>query len=752
MNGAARLGPGATIAFDGEVWSVVGLSGAIVHLRSGLRSAAWLVADMVARPDFRVIADTDGTQTRSPDEAAAAAGDLDALPAEERATLARRLNLMLLIRDARLPNGPLDEELAKATTTERIEMLVAREGVGRRTLMRWWSDFKKDGPGGLLDRRARSGRTPTLDARWREAIVSVLDRYTDRSRVTDKKLLEEVRALVAKQFPDRDVPEVSDRTLRRHLDELGRGRGRNLSTKTQRSIANRPGGAWRRAFASRVGEIVAIDATPLDAYAMDPVTGKWASVHLLLALDLRSRSIVGWRFTPGDPTAVDASMLLRDMVTPRTAPVGWPVEGQWRYQGVPTTVAAGILESDPVLPGAAPGEEPNLLGVPCVVPDTVVLDHGKVFVSHTFRESCETLGVNLQFSRPYTPTDKAQVERVFKTIRTGFVERLPGFKGADVYSRGTVATVEDEAFLFIDEIADRFAAWVAVEYQNAPHKGLIIPDHPGVTLTPNQVVDIDMATAGYLPVPVSQDLLVELLPTHWRQVRPEGLEVNGLVYDLPTNSVLDEYRNRRSPYTSRGGKWRVKSDPRDLSHVWWYAFDNPDQPNPGEGTWVAIPVKGWPEGVPFTDRTLAYVKRLVRERGYSSRDRDAVVTELRRVLDAMEWGDQLTKEEKRLAARELFHRNDTQPTGARITVDPEWTDPDDTDDDFVDPAPTTQKPPASSRPHRTAPSGTSRQHTQTRKEAPYPEKVEPMPMEEVEEIDMFPRLTAADDDPPAGGG
>ena len=156
--------------------------------------------------------------------------------------------------------------------------------------------------------------------------------------------------------------------------------------------------------------------------------------------------------------------------------------------------------------------------------------------------------------------------------------------------------------------------------------------------------------------------------------------------------------------------------------------------------------------MPFTDRTLAYVKRLVRERGYSSRDRDAVVTELRRVLDAMEWGDQLTKEEKRLAARELFHRNDTQPTGARITVDPEWTDPDDTDDDFVDPAPTTQKPPASSRPHRTAPSGTSRQHTQTRKEAPYPEKVEPMPMEEVEEIDMFPRLTAADDDPPAGGG
>ena len=98
---------------------------------------------------------------------------------------------------------------------------------------------------------------------------------------------------------------------------------------------NRPLGTWSRVFASRMGELVAIDATPLDAFAMDPVTGAWESVHLLLAIDLHTRSTAAWRFTPGDPSAADTALLLRDMITPRPVPHGWPVEGRWRYQGVP---------------------------------------------------------------------------------------------------------------------------------------------------------------------------------------------------------------------------------------------------------------------------------------------------------------------------------------------------------------------------------------------------------------------------------
>jgi hypothetical protein len=46
---------------------------------------------------------------------------------------------------------------------------------------------------------------------------------------------------------------------------------------------------------------------------------------------------------------------------------------------------------------------------PVIVPGTIVIDHGKVFVSQTFLSACRTLGISVQPARPYTPTDKPRV-------------------------------------------------------------------------------------------------------------------------------------------------------------------------------------------------------------------------------------------------------------------------------------------------------------------------------------------------------
>ena len=43
---------------------------------------------------------------------------------------------------------------------------------------------------------------------------------------------------------------------------------------------------------------------------------------------------------------------------------------------------------------------------PVIVPDTIVIDHGKVFVSDTFTRACDRLGISVQPARPRTPTDK----------------------------------------------------------------------------------------------------------------------------------------------------------------------------------------------------------------------------------------------------------------------------------------------------------------------------------------------------------
>ena len=50
---------------------------------------------------------------------------------------------------------------------------------------------------------------------------------------------------------------------------------------------------------------------------------------------------------------------------------------------------------------------------PVIVPDTIVIDGGKVFVSDTFIRACARLGVSVQDCRPRTPTDKGIVEATF---------------------------------------------------------------------------------------------------------------------------------------------------------------------------------------------------------------------------------------------------------------------------------------------------------------------------------------------------
>jgi len=46
---------------------------------------------------------------------------------------------------------------------------------------------------------------------------------------------------------------------------------------------------------------------------------------------------------------------------------------------------------------------------PVVIPETVVIDCGKVFISETFLSACRTLGISVQPARPATPTDKPVV-------------------------------------------------------------------------------------------------------------------------------------------------------------------------------------------------------------------------------------------------------------------------------------------------------------------------------------------------------
>ena len=282
-------------------------------------------------------------------------------------------------------------------------------------------------------------------------------------------------------------------------------------------------------------------------------------------------------------------------------------------------------------------------GLPGVAPETVVIDHGKIYVSAHLQSVCARLGISIQPARPYQPTDKAAVERVFRTIREDLLAALPGYKGPDVYSRG--AHPEDLAYYFVDELEQILREWVAERYHRRPHRGLVHPDVPGLDLCPHDAFEMGVARAGRLLVPARPDLAYDFLPVAWRTIQHYGVELHGLRYD---GEAINEYRNRKSTFTgANAGKWPIRHDPDDVSRVFFQ--------DPKTNEWHPLVWAHHSEiGVPFSAEALSYARRLARETQRFADDRRALAELLER------WNAGLTRNptERRMALRLSQQRND----------------------------------------------------------------------------------------------
>ncbi|MGH3624714.1 MAG: hypothetical protein ACRDQ5_23485 [Sciscionella sp.] len=124
-----------------------------------------------------------------------------------------------------------------------------------------------------------------------------------------------------------------------------------------------------------------------------------------------------------------------------------------------------------------------------MVPETIVVDHGKIYVSEHLTSVCRRLGISIQPARLPTGRDKGPVERFFRTLREDLLQALPGYKGPDIHARG--ADPEAEAFFFLDELEVIIREWTATVYHHRPHASLldphlpeIAPDRGGIGLTP----------------------------------------------------------------------------------------------------------------------------------------------------------------------------------------------------------------------------------------------------------------------------
>ncbi len=629
-----KLSIGCKVSFDGEQHTLVGFDGSTALLRSrqGMSSRV-AIGDLMAAQDFRVLEDA---SVKNPGPSFP-----DILPPE---LLREAEEMRDHLREAAtgyrsgtpdnaLPHEPRVEYDLELNYSERMKAKAKALGVTERTLWNRMKAYEDNGIMGLVDIRKLRTSSPAerLDPRVRQAMLDILNELTDKSNHTKDHIRRLVQIRLDAEYGEGEVRCPKRTTFNKALNELGRVRGYFGSAKGRRSAANRPETPYRRFKATRPGEFVLIDSTPLDAFAIEPVDYRWVSLQLTIAFDLFSRSIIAWRFTPRDASRVDAALLLYDIITPKPMRPEWPESSKFirRYVGIPEHLIVEVGAEDAA-------------AVPIVNPETVVVDRGRIFLSQAFEDACARLGISIHLSRPRAPTDKSHIERAFGAIRTSFVALLPSYKGPDTYSRGK--DVEDDAFFFVDEIEELFAEWVATYWQVRHHPGLSFDAAPKLDLSPNEMYEEGIVRAGFVYAPPDKTLYYNLLPTDWRTIQHYGVEVRGLRYD---GDVLNYYRGETSPYREERGRWPIRYDPRDLSQVFFYDTALQEW-HPLHWVGASNP------NTPFNDSTLTYAKALLKERGGNTRNHDELESVLKGLIVRIEDRQLHSKEERRLAARQAI--------------------------------------------------------------------------------------------------
>jgi hypothetical protein len=256
------------------------------------------------------------------------------------------------------------------------------------------------------------------------------------------------------------------------------------------------------------------------------------------------------------------------------------------------------------------------------------------------------------------------VEATFGSINTLFCQHVAAYTGPNTTLRGLDAT----GAWTLPELQDLLDEWLLAGWQPRPHDGLRDPLLPRRALSPNEMYAALVAAAGYLPLTLSGEDYLELLPVQWRRINAYGIRIGYRTYDC---AELGPWRLQHSGVTARRGLWEVHCDPYDATHVFVRTPDG----------WVSVPWTHLPMvAAPFAEFTWRHARHLAAEQG---RD-DTNETEIARVLDDLLTRAQagpVSKLSDRIAARTRVAAAAHRPPPRDDATPPEPGKPADGDDD-----------------------------------------------------------------------
>jgi hypothetical protein len=272
---------------------------------------------------------------------------------------------------------------------------------------------------------------------------------------------------------------------------------------------------------------------------------------------------------------------------------------------------------------------------------------------------------------------KPVIERTLGSVSTLFAQYVAGYVGSSTEHRGKNAG--DGAAWSMAELQALLDEWIVAVWQNRPHDGLRDPLAPGRALTPNERYAALIGAAGYVPVPLSPEDYIELLPASWRVINSYGVKIGLRTYD---SGELNPYRRQHSGIEAQNGRWEVRYDPYDISRVWVR--------NHHHGGWLPAIWKHLRTApVPFGEQAWTHAREILASRGSDPVTEAAIAAAAADLLDRAGQGPgpgEPASPKQQAAGRTRSPRSRRVRGRAAATAAPQWPRPADGDEHSAGPA------------------------------------------------------------------
>ncbi|ASI92625.1 integrase catalytic domain-containing protein [Vibrio mediterranei] len=318
------------------------------------------------------------------------------------------------------------------------------------SIYRWWLVFRAAdyNPVSLAPRNNDKGnskaKVPTLvDALMDQAVERVISGRKIRVRSAYKRVRRKLRQHNLKNGTKYKYPTYE--SLRKRVKKktpyelLAAKKGERVAKREFRRMG-------KKILTSYVLERVEIDHTVVDIFAVHeehrvPLGRPW----LTQLVDCYSKAVIGFYLGFEPPSYVSVSLALKNAILRKDDLLSSfeSIENDWLCYGIP---------------------------------DLLVTDNGKEFLSKAFDSACENLLITVHQNKVETPDNKPHVERTYGIVNTSLLDDLPGKAFSQYLHREGYDSVS-EATLSLEEIKEIYLIWlIDIYHPSSNQRGTNCPN------------------------------------------------------------------------------------------------------------------------------------------------------------------------------------------------------------------------------------------------------------------------------------